>query len=92
MSVFWEPPQLIQQNGEITGYSVRYRVIEGSYVYADPTNTSYHMEGLTAYTTYLISVAAKTAIGTGVYSTEIRQTTAESGKGVTLYCLQSDGS
>ena len=82
MSVFWEPPQLIQQNGEITGYSLRYRIIGGSYTYADPPDTSYHMESLTPYTTYLISVAAKTAAGTGVYSTEIRQTTAESGKGV----------
>lgn len=87
MSVFWEPPQLIQQNGEITGYSLRYRVNGGSYIYANPQDTSYHMEGLTAYTTYLISVAAKTAVGTGVYSTEIRQTTAESGKGATKIYL-----
>ena len=87
MSVFWEPPQLIQQNGEITGYSLRYRVIGGSYTSADPLDTTYHMDGLTPYTTYLISVAAKTAAGTGVYSAEIRQTTAESGKGVTLLRL-----
>ena len=51
-------------------------------MHADVAETTYHMEGLTPYTTYYISVAARTSAGTGVYSTEIRQRTAENGKGL----------
>ena len=69
----------IQRNGDITGYSVRYRVqgdgstqtvrVSGG----DTTETT--ISGLHSFTTYAIEVAAVNGAGTGPYSSPISERT-----------------
>ena len=72
ITVQWGPVECIHQNGEITGYRVRYGE-EGSSVREDfePGDSSGGMttvSGLTKQTVYTVQVAAVTSSGTGVYS------------------------
>ena len=76
INVTWRrPADCRDQNGEITGYSVRYGE-EGSgegdrRVQMAPGDSSGGMitiSGLTKETVYTVEVAAKTSAGTGVYS------------------------
>ena len=68
----WGPVDCIQRNGEITGYSVQYAVLENGStetvnVSGDATNET-TIPRLEAATSYFIKVAAVNSAGTGVYS------------------------
>ena len=74
ITVQWGAVDCIHRNGDITGYSVRYRV-QGSAVGdrtvemvsgGDTTQTT--ISGLTPSTTYSIEVAALNSVGAGMYS------------------------
>ena len=63
----WEEPDLADQNGVITSYTVTYRslgaVDEGGRF--DTSGTATTLENLEEFTQYEITVNASTAIGTG---------------------------
>ena len=75
ITVLWEPVDCRHQNGEITGYSVRYGE-EGSsdrdrtvkMVSGDSSGGMTTISGLTKETAYTVEVAAETNVGTGDYS------------------------
>ena len=71
-----------QQNGAITGYSVRYGEVgtsEGERrVEIASENSSSTVSGLTKKTVYTFEVAAETSGGTGVYSEPLTIETPES--------------
>ena len=72
ITVQWGPVECRHQNGEMTGYRVRYGE-EGSSVREDsePGDSSGGMttvSGLTKQTVYTVQVAAVTSSSTGVYS------------------------
>ena len=72
ITVQWGPVECRHQNGEITGYSVRYGE-EGSgstvqMASGDSSGGMTTISGLTKETVYTVEVAAKTTAGTGVYS------------------------
>ena len=79
ITIQWGLLSCINQNGNITGYSVRYGTVgselreivtvEGS------TITSHPLTGLNSSTTYSVEVAAVNGAGIGVYSGPINQTT-----------------
>ena len=73
ITVQWGPVKPCdQQNGAITGYSVRYGEVgtsEGERrVEMASGNSSSTISGLTKETVYTVEVAAETSGGTGVYS------------------------
>ena len=80
ITVKWDPVSCIQRNGDITQYSVRYKV-KGSYhiqnmrVKSSAVTTEVTITGLHSATTYSIEVAAVNSAGTGVYSAAIVATT-----------------
>ena len=85
INVQWAPVNCIEQNGDITGYWVRYGVQDSGEV--DKTvamrtgNSSggmYEITGLRQSTTYSIEVAAVNSNGTGPYSTPVVVKTPES--------------
>ena len=64
----------IEQNGDITGYSVRYRIdgigkIQILNISEDITEAI--ISGLVSATNYSIKVAAVNRVGTGVYSSPV---------------------
>ena len=71
-----------QQNGAITGYSVRYGEVgtsEGDRrVEMASGNSSSTVSGLTKETAYTVEVAAETSGGTGVYSEPLTIETPDS--------------
>ena len=83
ITVQWGPVEPCdQQNGAITGYSVRYGEVgtsEGErrveMVSGDTMNT---ISGLTKETVYTVEVAAVTSGGTGVYSETLTIETPDS--------------
>ena len=82
MTVQWgsvEP--CADQNGAITGYSVRYGS-EIVSVSGDSSGGMTTITGLSPSTTYSIQVAAETTAGTGVYSSAVDQLT----KGMHEHC------
>ena len=84
VTVQWGPVEpCADQNGAITGYSVRYGS-ETVYVSGDSSGGMTTITDLTPSTTYSIQVAAETSAGTGVYSSAVDQMT----KGVCVYCLR----
>ena len=67
LTVQWETVPCIEQNGDITGYTVRVRVLEsGEMDVGDVNNVT--ISDLTPSTTYSIQVAAVNSEGTGPYS------------------------
>lgn len=69
INVQWEPLECIHRNGDITGYRVRYEVLESgtpTLWYTSYTETV--IRNLRASTDYSIEVAAINNAGTGVYS------------------------
>ena len=75
ITVQWGPVECRHQNGEITGYWVRYGE-EGSseearsvqMVSGDSSGGMTTVSGLTKETVYTVQVAAVTSSGTGIYS------------------------
>ena len=72
IKVRWGPMDCIHRNGEITGYTVRYRK-EGDGerqrpLFGDSSGGMTTLIGLTKQTVYTVEVAARTIAGTGVYS------------------------
>ena len=82
ITIQWGAVDCIHRNGDITGYSVRYGVqgtSEGDWtvqmVSGDSGGGMYQISGLQSSTNYSIEVAAVNDIGTGVYSTDVFQST-----------------
>ena len=85
ISVQWGPVEpCADQNGPITGYSVRYgemgsgstqnKTVSGE----DSRMTTISESGLTKVTVYTVEVAAETRAGTGVYSLPLTIQTPDS--------------
>ena len=75
ITVQWEAVDCIHQNGDITGYSVRYGEIGSAErektVSMTSSVTMYTITGLSTFTNYSIEVAAVNSAGAGVYSDDI---------------------
>ena len=77
----WEIIPCLQQNGVITGYSVRYYVgiwHKQHSLAIDTKRSEVTISGLASSTAYSVQVAGVNADGTGVYSDPLNQTTRES--------------
>ena len=82
ITVKWGPVEpCADQNGAITGYSVRYGS-ETVSVSGDSSGGMTTITGLSPSTTYSIQVAAETGGGVGVYSSAVDQLT----NGVCVHC------
>ena len=72
INVTWGPVDCRHQNGEITGYYVRYGEEGGGQTHRFPSGDSSGgmdtLSGLTKQTVYTVEVAARTSGGAGVYS------------------------
>ena len=83
ITVQWEAVDCIHRNGNITGYSVRYKVQgSGSTQTVSVSGggaTMTTISGLESSTTYSIEVAAVNSAGTGDYSPAIMKETADPG-------------
>lgn len=73
LTLEWDPP--MEENGDLTGYSVRYSRWNNSLPALtedlQPDRTHLHVTQLTAETTYVFSVWAKTSVGPGDMQTTI---------------------
>ena len=81
ITVEWGPVECRHQNGEITGYWVRYGDEGSSEVQMVSGGSSGGMttvSGLTKETVYTVQVAAATSGGTGVYSDPLTIQTPDS--------------
>ena len=81
ISVTWDPPVPIEQNGIITHYTLSYRGVERDTASRDiilasdqSYFTNYILTELDEHTSYNISVSASTSSGTGPSSTVVTQT------------------
>ena len=91
ISVQWGPVEpCADQNGPITGYSVRYgEVGSGSTQNKTVSGNSIMttISGLTKETVYTVEVAAETSAGTGVYSLPLTIQTPDSEGIFTVSCM-----
>ena len=88
ITIQWQPVNCIQQNGDITGYSVRYGIqgdkstqtvnVFGS----DTTETT--ISGLHSSTSYTIEMAAVNSAGTGIFSNTIMEQTNDGSYIITI--------
>ena len=82
ISVQWGPVEpCVDQNGPITGYSVRYGEMGSGSTQAEAVSGDSRMttiSGLTKETVYTVEVAAETRAGTGVYSLPLTIQTPDS--------------
>ena len=74
ITVQWGSVPCIHQNGNITGYSVRYGA-EAVNVTGDSSGGTYTIPGLLPSTNYPIQVAAMNGAGIGEYSAAVYQLT-----------------
>ena len=77
----WEIIPCLQQNGDITGYSVRYYVGDGyteKMTVSGGNTTEVTISGLASSSAYSVKVAGVNTGGTGVYSDPLNVTTRES--------------
>ena len=78
VTVIWEPPK--NPNGRLLGYEVSYTPNGGSLIAVDVKNiTTWKLIDLKPYTSYSISVRAKTGAGFGEKSIPVTISTLESG-------------
>ena len=80
ITVQWGPVDCIQSNGDITGYSVRYRPYQQrnfpqQIVNVGPATSKLTISKLMDFTTYSIKVAAVNRINIGVYTDPLLTTT-----------------
>lgn len=81
VSLSWMPPQLERRNGIITGYSVNVTHSDSrESTLLSTTESSITIVQLSAFTTYLCSVAARTVVGLGPYTMQLTVSTDEDGK------------
>ena len=77
----WEPPELEDQNGVITGYVVNVTAVEtGMNFLLTSSGPSLLADGLRPFTTYICRIAARTAVGIGPYSIAVTAVTDQDGE------------
>ena len=85
--VSWSPPPQDERNGLITGYVVTITNIETNDISAiDVTGRTSTSIVTLPYTSYMITVAARTSVGVGPPSTEIVIATPEDGMTIPGTC------
>ena len=84
----WVEPLESLQNGEITGYRIRYSGKDGSVSELLTNETHYLLKRLVKYTCYNISVEARTEVGFGPLG-YINVTTSEDGRRLYIFFLSS---
>lgn len=77
----WEDPDIVDQNGIITGYKINVTVVNSGVSFQQTsTDSSLLLDNLLPFTTYSCRVAATTSVGTGPFSMAISFLTNEAGK------------
>lgn len=83
ISVSWDPPPFLDQNGDIIGYQLmitnQNRTNSSASVFNVTGITSYVATMLEEFEVYSIEIAARTAIGLGPFSDPVRNQTFEDG-------------
>ena len=81
ITISWQPVDCAHQNGNITGYEIRYRKEDGGNTEAVSDivimGTDYTLTDLQPSTTYLIQVAANNTVGRGVFGSISASTLCE---------------
>ena len=80
ITITWQPPPPCEQNGDITKYTIAYRMEGGtdSEIVVDATNLTTVVELLAPYTNYTIKMAASTSVGRGGFGPNVTFQTNES--------------
>ena len=82
MTIQWSDVPLIEQNGELTRYTVKYNPVDANVLMADVSaeNNFFLAVDLIPGRLYTIQVAASTSQGLGVFSQPIFKDTLEEGE------------
>jgi len=93
ISIFWNPPPFLDQNGIIIGYQLmitnQNRTNSSAIVFTNIT--SYTANMLEEFEVYNIEIAAQTSIGFGPFSDPISNQTFEDGQCVLYLCVHMLG-
>jgi len=86
ISVLWDAPPFLDQNGVITGYQVTITNVNRTNVstVVNVIGTSHMALNLQEFEAYDIEVAAMTAVGLGPFSDAVRNQTLEDSKCIIL--------
>ena len=86
LSLIWNPPPLEDQNGVIIHYRINITVLDSMEMFQLLSdNSSITVNSLIPYTTYMLTIAAETAVGEGPFSGAYTVMTATDGKKQTPY-------
>lgn len=82
ITLAWASPPPEDRNGAVVSYTVNIQTVAGdATMQHQSTDTEFTITSLDAHTSYAVSVAAQTSIGTGPFTSEVQVTTMEDGKG-----------
>ena len=83
ISISWNPPPFLDQNGDITGYQLmitnQNRTNSSAVVYNIFNITSYVATMLEEFEVYSIEIAARTIVGLGPFSVPVNNQALEDG-------------
>ena len=86
LSLIWNPPPLEDQNGVIIHYRINITVLDSMEMFQLLSdNSSITVNSLIPYTTYMLTIAAETAVCEGPFSGAYTVMTATDGKKQTPY-------
>ena len=80
LQISWQAPPVVNQNGPLTGYVIRYTRSGFTINEIVASGLTYIISGLVPFVNYSVRVAAMTINGTGPFSADIMQVSGESGK------------
>ena len=94
ISVYWNPPPLPDQNGNIIGYQLmitnQNRSNSSAFIVNITNVTSYVAISLQEFEVYSFKIAAMTAIGLGPFSDAVTNQTSQGGKCSNVCCTVSN--
>ena len=76
----WNPPDLEDRNGIIIGYVININSQRNETLQYTSNTTTLTLSSLSPYTSYYCTVAARTSVGTGTFTTVLTLQTSPEGK------------
>jgi len=93
LNISWEPPEEINQNGQIIGYIIQYTLVQSNQTMFETVinRTRYILSRLFPFANYSVEVAAMTVNGTGPLSDPVIEISGQEGEHMNNHSIKQHG-